>query len=1051
MSEIRQLNKSILGLTGSIDLFMKSLGNMETKVPAITKKVNEVTKAQHALGLSYRENAKKEDELFSKKTGLRVNRFGDALGEAGKKMTTFNKRTTIVSESIKQLNKTNDKFNLGFKSFSTYTKMGGNAFEYLAEFISSGREEITVFGIEVAKARKFLYGFMPAGTFRTLNKFSSMLQLAGSQYRRFFTDGKAARAEVELLKEAIKVAEEGEELDGLIERLAELEVPDSIFVKAFRGFQKLTKTVSKPLVTRIDVDMKDARKILKKNSFSNIFFTKGQLKHRARHELKQLKSPFKKIKKSFAKNFLLNLTPTKKLQVKQLKEAVKTARKFDITNVSQGALKQKQKELGALEGVKDDNVVALQSSFSSLGEEVIKAEQKLKKIEKSIAGGNPAAGFKKVDAQRKLNELLTEETKVQKELQGAKDDYARDLEAVIKFADVGGIMQQENAQLIMKSEKEINSIRTKGLQGYRKKLVNLGDSYKKHNAEFDVGTVKYDKAISRTQKIIDSIDVKKIEEEMERIGETAEKAAKREIELKEKIANYKPNINTNKIDTTAKQLELMKTELAALEKVKGREEELNQLLVKRENAVKKIEGFKLKSKGQLALKDEIKLQKDNIKLGKKALADAEKTISASNKRIKQSEKAKKKIQKDFNSQIASAENMAEKLKLTKDMQKEIAKEDVNIDAATKDKNEAVKNQEAAIVEIDKDQLKLEGLEEQLDVLKEMREAALDKMLQKHPFFKGINKLRKGFKQILPMLGQALKVFMMGFIYVSIAILGILALVKIFGPIIKDTIGTIIKVLAPIIGFTMGAIGLIFDGVKQVFGAFFGDGTMTDAIDGLLKIGLGILGTLLGLALAALAAVGTLLMAGIGHAIKRVGLFFKEMFSSWKGFLKNFKVILAIVGIIAALFFGWPVALAVVVGAIILKVITMAIDPILSIIRAIKNGIEKLNPKKRVKKFFGGIRDKVTGRATGGIVGIGETTLVGENGPELIKLPAGSKVYTNTRTKQMTRSNSLNNNNTINITINAKDTSDAEMRRIAEKVGRLVNNSINRNTGMSGIR
>ena len=92
-----------------------------------------------------------------------------------------------------------------------------------------------------------------------------------------------------------------------------------------------------------------------------------------------------------------------------------------------------------------------------------------------------------------------------------------------------------------------------------------------------------------------------------------------------------------------------------------------------------------------------------------------------------------------------------------------------------------------------------------------------------------------------------------------------------------------------------------------------------------------------------------------------------------------------------------------------------------------------------------------GRATGGIVRIGETTLVGENGPELVKLPAGSKVFTNTRTKQMTRSNSLNNNNTINITINAKDTSDAEMRRIAEKIGRLVNNSINRNTGMSGIR
>ena len=73
-------------------------------------------------------------------------------------------------------------------------------------------------------------------------------------------------------------------------------------------------------------------------------------------------------------------------------------------------------------------------------------------------------------------------------------------------------------------------------------------------------------------------------------------------------------------------------------------------------------------------------------------------------------------------------------------------------------------------------------------------------------------------------------FMMGFVYVSIAILGVLALVKTFGPIIKDTIGSIIKVLTPILKWTMAAVGLIFEGIGQVFGAFFGDGTFEDAID-----------------------------------------------------------------------------------------------------------------------------------------------------------------------------------------------------------------------------
>ena len=72
------------------------------------------------------------------------------------------------------------------------------------------------------------------------------------------------------------------------------------------------------------------------------------------------------------------------------------------------------------------------------------------------------------------------------------------------------------------------------------------------------------------------------------------------------------------------------------------------------------------------------------------------------------------------------------------------------------------------------------------------------------------------------------------------------------------------------------------------------------------------------------------------------------------------------------------------------------------------------------------------------------TLVGEEGPELVSLPRGSRVQTASQTRN-TLSKSQQNINNINITINAKDTSRAEMRRIAEEIGRMVNSKINRNT------
>jgi len=92
----------------------------------------------------------------------------------------------------------------------------------------------------------------------------------------------------------------------------------------------------------------------------------------------------------------------------------------------------------------------------------------------------------------------------------------------------------------------------------------------------------------------------------------------------------------------------------------------------------------------------------------------------------------------------------------------------------------------------------------------------------------------------------------------------------------------------------------------------------------------------------------------------------------------------------------------------------------------------------VAKF---IVDKFDFFANGGVVNT-PLQVVGERGPELVSLPKGSRVHSNKDSKKMLSSSG---GNTINITINARDTSDAELRRIADKIGNMVNNKINRRT------
>tara|TARA_R110001592_G_scaffold145957_1_gene369800 strand:+ start:13321 stop:15027 length:1707 start_codon:yes stop_codon:yes gene_type:complete len=142
---------------------------------------------------------------------------------------------------------------------------------------------------------------------------------------------------------------------------------------------------------------------------------------------------------------------------------------------------------------------------------------------------------------------------------------------------------------------------------------------------------------------------------------------------------------------------------------------------------------------------------------------------------------------------------------------------------------------------------------------------------------------------------------------------------------------------------------------------------------------------------------------------------------------------------------WLTALVVGAGVFLVAWAATKFEPFLKLMDDIAVAIGKLNPASwKRPKWLGG-----EGLAKGGIAK-GGITLVGEEGPELVNLNKGARVYSNTDTKSMLS----NNGGSTNITVNVQGrigASDGELRQIAEKVGRMINKEINRTTSSSTTR
>ena len=191
-------------------------------------------------------------------------------------------------------------------------------------------------------------------------------------------------------------------------------------------------------------------------------------------------------------------------------------------------------------------------------------------------------------------------------------------------------------------------------------------------------------------------------------------------------------------------------------------------------------------------------------------------------------------------------------------------------------------------------------------------------------------------------------------------------------------------------------------------------------------------------------VGSVIFDALKTVFDGFMLIFKALMGG-EGFMKSLGMVLKGLG---KIFFGilkglFGVAFVVLKG--LLKVVIGAIYDVGSyIVQGLANAFGFV---AKAGKFIGNIMMPGTpfAMARGG-VSSGGMTLVGEEGPELVRLPTGARVYSNQQSRRMATGT------TNNITVNVQGrigASDTELRQIASKIGQMINKEVNRTTSSRG--
>lgn len=254
----------------------------------------------------------------------------------------------------------------------------------------------------------------------------------------------------------------------------------------------------------------------------------------------------------------------------------------------------------------------------------------------------------------------------------------------------------------------------------------------------------------------------------------------------------------------------------------------------------------------------------------------------------------------------------------------------------------------------------------------------------------------------------------GMVYLSGIAIVMVLLRKTIWPALKDAF----KAFKENAGILLAGLMNVWNGIKEVFTGLI-NGDLMMMLDGVFNIAWGLIQIALGVLYAGAIALFTLAWKTIANLFDGAIQFISDTFTSVKGFKENFgKLALVIIAAIA-FFFGLPVALTA-LGVVVIMA-----------------GLKWIWGKIKGIGLF----------ASGGMANNG-MAVVGEKGPELVSLPRGSRVHSNSNSKRMAGGGTVNN---FNITINAKDSSKEEMRRMANEIGRMISSKINRSTSSSTLR
>mgnify|MGYP005986924985 CR=1 FL=1 len=286
------------------------------------------------------------------------------------------------------------------------------------------------------------------------------------------------------------------------------------------------------------------------------------------------------------------------------------------------------------------------------------------------------------------------------------------------------------------------------------------------------------------------------------------------------------------------------------------------------------------------------------------------------------------------------------------------------------------------------------------------------------FRKKLNKIMKGAGNLMKSIGGFIRVGLKFFFMTMFYIVGIIALIAILGPSIKKGIEKAWKSIQPTLTFIWEMIELVWEGFMDLWDAAFNGGGFEKAIQGVLKIVGGLLGVLGGIVFALGQFLAVFIYEFLIDLYGRVKEWLIGYYKTGNKIAKTVLLVLVIIGVAIGIFLQLPVLVIVGIAAVIYG--------------------------------FGKWFLKSVDLFSKGGVSSGGPAIVGEKGPELVNLPAGSRVHSNKESKKMVSAKGDNITNNFHITINARDTSDKELKRITDKIGKEIANKLNRRLGSPGF-